>query len=152
MKIIITESQKKLLFENSINDSLINILKTDGWKSAVELVGSPKNLMKLLKIKTPMDFLNLFNDLDVVQSKEKPNLTLFRYEKGNNMVVYDRETGYAYVNHYDIWSFLRDNFGLNYIEIQEFIKDWLGEAYNLRVNTAPIFLVSQNRGWVRSII
>jgi hypothetical protein len=52
MKIIITESQKKLLFENSVKDSLINILKTDGLESAVELVGSPKNLMKLLKIKT----------------------------------------------------------------------------------------------------
>jgi hypothetical protein len=136
MKIIITESQKKLLFENSINDSLIDMIKTDGLESAADLVGSPKNLMKLLKIKTPMDFLNLFNDLDVVQSKENPDWTLFRYVKGKNMVVYDRKYGYAYVNYYNIWSFLRNNFGLNYSEIEGLIKDWLGEVYNLRVNTA----------------
>ena len=136
MKIIITESQKKLLFENSVKDSLIDILKTDGWKSAVELVGGPKNLMKLLKIKTPMDFLNLFNDLDVVQSQERPDWTLLRYEKGDNMVIYDKKNEYANVNYYVIWSFLRDNFGLNYREIEGLIKDWLGEDYNLRVNTA----------------
>jgi hypothetical protein len=132
MKIIITESQKKLLFENSINDSLINILKTDGWESAVDLVGGSKNLMKLLKIKTPMEFLNLFNDLNVVQSEEKPNLTLFRYVKGNNMVIYNKENGYANVNYDNIWAFLGEGFGLKYNEIQELIKYWLGEVYNLR--------------------
>ena len=132
MKIIITESQKKLLFENSVNDSLIDILKTDGLKSAVELVGGSKNLMKVLKIKTPMDFLNLFNDLDIVQSEERPDWTLFRYVKGKNMVVYDKENWYAYVNYDDIWSFLENNFGLNYIEIQGVMKEWLSEVYNLR--------------------
>jgi hypothetical protein len=136
MKIIITESQKKLLFENSINDSLIDTIKTDGWESAVELVGSVKNIMKVLKIKTPMDFLNLFNDLDIVQSEENPDWTLFRYVKGKNMVVYDKENWYAYVNYDDIWSFLDKSFDLKHSEIQELIKDWLSEVYNLRVNTA----------------
>jgi hypothetical protein len=70
--------------------------------------------------------------LDIVQSKERPNWTLFRYVKGKNMVVYDKETGYAYVNYDDIWSFLENNFGLNYGETQELIKEWLSEVYNLR--------------------
>jgi hypothetical protein len=138
MKIIITESQKKLLFENSINDSLINILKTDGLESAADLVGGSKNLMKLLKIKTPMDFLNLFNDLDIVQSKENPDWTLFRYVKGKNMVVYDRKYGYAYVNYDDIWSFLDKSFDLKLSEIEELIKGWLSEVYNLREVTPEL--------------
>ena len=152
MKIIITESQKKLLFENSINDSLINILKTDGLESAADLVGGSKNLMKLLKIKTPMDFLNLFNDLGMVQSEERPNWTLFRYVKGKNMVVYDKENWYAYVNYDDIWSFLENNFGLNYDEIQELIKEWLGEVYNLRGVTPISRLYVLAPSWVRSTI
>jgi hypothetical protein len=119
------------------------MIKQIGWENASKSVGGFKNLMKLLKIKTPMDFLNLFNDLNVVQGERNPNLTLFRYEKGNNMVVYDRETGYAYVNYDDIWSFLRYNFDLNNSEIQELIKYWLGEVYNLRVNTART-LISGN--------
>jgi hypothetical protein len=94
--------------------------------------------MKVLKIKTPMDFLNLFNDLGMVQSQERPDWTLLRYEKGNNMVIYDKENGDAYVNYYDIWSFLENNFGLNYGEIEGLIKGWFGEVYNLRVNTARI--------------
>ena len=132
MKIIITESQKKLLFENSVNNFLIDMIKTDGLKSAVELVGGSKNLMKVLKIKTPMDYLNLFNDLDVVQSKERPEWTLFRYVKGDNMFIYNKENGDAYVNYDDIWSFLEKSFDLKYNEIQGLIKDWLGEVYNLR--------------------
>jgi hypothetical protein len=141
MKIIITESQKKLLFENSVNDSLIDMIKTDGLKSVDDLVGGPKNLIKLLKIKTPMDFLNLFNDLDIVQSEQKPHWTLFRYVKGNNMFIYDKENRGVYVNYYDIWSFLKENFDLKYNEIQGLIKDWLGEVYNLR-GVAP-FLMKQ---------
>ena len=131
MKIIITEDQS-----NTISDKLKSMIKQIGWENASKSVGGFKNLMKLLKIKTPMDFLNLFNDLNVVQSEKNPDWTLFRYEKGKNMVVYDKENGYAYVNYRDIWSFLENNFGLNYGETQELIKYWLGEVYNLRVNTA----------------
>ena len=131
MKIIITEDQS-----NTISDKLKSMIKQIGWENASKSVGGFKNLSKLSKIKTPMDFLNLFNDLDIVQIKERPNLTLFRYKKGKNMVVYDKENGYAYVNYDDIWSFLRYNFDLNNSKIEELIKDWLGEVYNLRVNTA----------------
>ena len=152
MKIIITESQKKLLFENSVNDSLVDMIKTDGWEPAVELVGSPKNLMKLLKIKTPMDFLNLFNDLGIVQSEERPDWTLFRYVKGNNMFIYNKENGDAYVNYDDIWSFLEKSFGLKYNEIQGLIKDWLGEVYNLRGITPLGLQIVRDLNWVRSTI
>ena len=88
--------------------------------------------MKILKIDTPMDYLNLFNDLDVVQSEKNPDWALFRYVKGNNMFIYDKENGYAYSNYDDIWSFLENNFGLKFSEIRGLIKDWLGEVYNLR--------------------
>jgi hypothetical protein len=116
------------------------MIKTDGLKFAVELVGGSKNLMKVLKIKTPMDFLNLFNELDIVQSEERPYWTLFRYVKGDNMFIYNKENGEAYVNYDDIWLFLEENFDLKYNEIQGLIKDWLGEVYNLRGVTS-IFLI-----------
>jgi hypothetical protein len=130
MKIIITEDQNK-----TISDKLKSMVKKYGWEKTSKSVGGPKNLMKLLKIKTPMDFLNLFNDLDIVQSEEIDGWTLFRYVNGNNMFIYDKENRSVYVNHYDIWSFLRDNFGLLRGEIKELMKDWLGEVHNLRINT-----------------
>jgi hypothetical protein len=140
MKYIITEDQNK-----TISDKLKSMVKKYGWEKTSKSVGGPKNLMKLLKINDPMDFLNLFNDLDVVQSQERPNLTLFRYVNGNNMVIYNKENGETYVNYYDIWSFLENNFGLNRGEIQGLIKDWLGEVYNLRVNTPKDLVGINNR-------
>jgi hypothetical protein len=153
MKIIITESQKKLLFENSMKDNLINSIKEDGFKSTSELVGGTKNLLKVLKIDTPMDFLNLFNDMDVVQSKEKPHWDLFRYKPNHNLMIYDRKNDYVYINYDDIWSVLEDDFDLNYGDIQDLMKVWLGEVYNLR-GVTPQRIHSQRTklSWVRSTI
>jgi hypothetical protein len=128
----LTRIVKRVIKENDAKMDLIDTIKNEGFKSASEMVGGDKNLIKVLGVKTPMDFLNLFNDLDVVQSKENPDWTLFRHVKGNNIVIYNKENGKVYVNFFVIWSFLDNNFGLKYGEIQEVIKDWLGEAYNLR--------------------
>jgi len=144
MKIIkLTESDltnivKRVIKENSTKDYLIDIIKNDGWQTASELVGGIENLKKLTGIETPMEFLNLFNDLDVVQSEEDHSLTLFRYEKGKNMVVYDKENGYTNVNYDNIWAFLGEGFGLKYNEIQGVMKEWLSEVYNLRGVTPTI--------------
>ena len=123
---------KRVIKENSTRDSLIQMIKDDGWDNAAELVGGVENLKKLVGVESPMDYLNLFNDLDVVQSEEQPNWVLYRYEKGNNMMVHDGKNDKFYVNYYDIWSVLGEGFGLDYNETQEVIKEWLFEVYNLR--------------------
>ncbi len=133
MKIIITENQ-----QSNVKTKLQNMVKTMGWEPAAIAVGGIENLAKLGFNNNPMEFLNLFNDLDVVQSEEKPDLILFRYEKGNNMIIYDRKNEYVYINYDVIWSFLEDVFGLNYFKIQKLTKDWLGETYNLRGITTHI--------------
>jgi hypothetical protein len=132
MKIIISERQQKLIKENSLKDSLIDMIKDDGWEFVVGLVGGDKNFQKLTGIETPSEFLNLFNDLDVVQSKKDPNSTLFRYKKGNNWMIYNRESKDFHISYYMIWSFLEKSFGLDDSEVQKVIKEWLGEVYNLR--------------------
>jgi hypothetical protein len=134
----LTNIVKRVIKENSTKDYLIDIIREDGWQTASELVGGIENLKKLTGIETPMEFLNLFNDLDVVQSEEDHSLTLFRYEKGKNMVVYDKENGYANVNYDNIWAFLGEGFGLKYNEIQGVMKEWLSEVYNLRGVTPTI--------------
>ena len=135
MKILITERQKNLLIENQLKDDLINIIKYDGWEDAIRYVGNIDNLKKLINFETPLDFLNLFNDLEVVQSVDNLNYLLFRYEKGKNIIVYDQKNGTGYINYYIIWSFLDSYFGLNYTEIKGLTKEWLSETYNLRVTT-----------------
>jgi hypothetical protein len=138
MKIIrLTESDltnivKKVIKENEAKDSLIDMIKEDGWEETSELVGGSENLKKLVGIKTPMDFLHLFDDLNVVQSEETPDWTLFKYEKRTKLMVYNRLRNIVYINYYKFWRVLEYDFYLNDSEINELIQEWLGEVYNLR--------------------
>jgi hypothetical protein len=138
MKIIrLTESDltnivKKVIKENEAKDSLIDMIKEDGWEETSELVGGFENLKKLVGIKTPMDFLHLFDDLNVVQSEETPDWTLFKYEKRIKLMVYNRLRNIVYINYYKFWRVLEYDFYLNDSEINELILEWLDEVYDLR--------------------
>ena len=138
MKVIkLTESDltnivKRVIKESAIKDSLIDMIKNDGWESAAELVGGDENLAKLTFNNEPMNFLHMFDDLDVVKSEEKPNWILYRYEKRNNMMIYNKKNDEVYINYSKIWQFLEESFGLDFNEIQEVMKEWLFEVYNLR--------------------
>ena len=152
MKIIrLTESDftrivKKVIKENSLRQDLIQQIKEDGWKSASELVGGYENLKKLVGFKTPMDFLHLFDDLNVVQSEENPDWTLFKYEKRNKLMVYNRKSDIVYINYNKIWRGLEIVFfELNDFEIQELTQEWLYEVYDLRgVTTKADMLITGN--------
>ena len=141
MKIIITESQYKLIKENiSLKEKLLGLIKKVGFESVVKIVGSSDKTFEIFDIKEPMDFLNLFNDLDIVQSEEQENWTFYRYKKGHNFMIYNRKNDYFYINYDEIWSVLENKFGLNYDETQELTQRWLDEVYNLR-GVTPIHLM-----------
>jgi hypothetical protein len=132
----LTNIVKRVIKESAAKDSLIDMVKYDGWESAAELVGGIENLKRLMGIESFMDYLNLFNDMDVVQSEERPNCTLYRYEKGNNMMIHNRGSGVVFMNYTNIWSFLKKGFDLNNYEIKSPTEEWLDEVYNLRGVTA----------------
>jgi len=123
---------KILITENKLQDSVKSMIKNLGTQSAIDFVGGWESFCVIMNINSPMDFLHLFDDLDIVQSEKKENWTLFRYEKGHNLMVYNRENGYVYINYDKIWSFLGDKFDLTYPVAQVVTKKWLGEVYNLR--------------------
>ena len=130
---------RKILKEETLKQSLIDEIKEYGFKDTAEMVGGIDNLFKILNINTPMDYLHLFDDLDVVQSEEEPNWTLFRYRPKHNLIVYERKNDYAHIDYDEIWSVLGEHFGLKYSEIQELTKIWLNEVYNLRGITTTTF-------------
>jgi hypothetical protein len=118
--------------KNNLKEKLKDLIKKVGFESTIRVVGSLDKTFEIFDIKKPMDFLNLFNDLESVQSEERQEWTLYRYKKGHNLMVYNRENDYVYINYDEIWSVLGDKFGLNYSEIQDLTKRWLDEVYNLR--------------------
>jgi len=157
--IIMKQLIRKILKEESLKQenlkqTLKQSVKEDGWEFAADLVGGPGVLAKLAFNNDPMKFINLFNDLDVVQSEEKPNWTLFRYKKGHNLMVYDRKSNDVYISYTNIWVVLESHFGLNDFEIQQLTEEWLGEVYNLSGITTQAQAHSRLFGssWVRSTI
>ena len=94
MKIIITEEQ-----QTSIKRKLQKMFKKLGWEKTSNVVNGPEQLAKLAFNNDPLEFLNMFNDLDVVQSEENHDQILFRYEKGNNMMIYNKKHKYVYINY-----------------------------------------------------
>ena len=130
---------KKILKEETSGKyKLIRMIKEYGLENAGKAVGGVDNLLMILNIKTPMDFLHLFEDLDVVQSEEEKNWTLFRYKPNQNLMIYNRKYYVVYFDYNEIWSVLEGKFGLNYSEIQRLTEGWLAETYKLRgVTTLP---------------
>jgi hypothetical protein len=153
MKIIITENQYKLIKENiSLKEKLLGLIKKVGFESVVKIVGSLDKTFEIFDIKEPMDFLNIFNNLESVQSEEYGDYMLYRYKKRHNFMIYDRKNGYVYINYDEIWSVLEDKFGLNYGEIQELTRVWLDEVYNLRGVTPESLSTKIAMRWMRSTI
>ena len=114
MKIIkLTESDltrivKRVIKEEKLSkqDVLKKQVLKHGWETVSNMIGF-ENLYKIGFNNDYNEFLNLFNNLEVVQSKEKPNWTLYRFEKGNNMMIHNRESGVVFMNYTNIWSFLK---------------------------------------------
>ena len=131
-------------FEKGIWQNIL--VKKYGWDRGVMSVGE-KNLLKLGFNNDPMEFLNMYNNLDVVQSEEEPDWTLFRYKPKENLMIYDRKNDVVYINYHKIWSVLQNNFELNYNETQKLTERWLDEVYNLRGVTTTVFRVT-NAGLV----
>jgi len=129
---------KLLITENKFKDILKLSIKDLGVQSTIDNVGGWDNFCKVLNIKISMDFLHLFDDLDVVQSEENKYLTLFRYIKGDNLMIYERKSNVVRINYQEIWSILRSEFGLTPDETKSLTKKWLDEVYNLR-GVTPVF-------------
>jgi hypothetical protein len=126
-EIIITKNQQE-----SIKIELQSMVKNIGWELTAKIVNGPKNLIKLAFNNNPMEFLNLFNDLNVVQSREEFYWSLFRYKKRNNLMIYDRKNNSLNVSKKIFWSFLEEGFGLNHSKIRELMWIWLYDTYNLK--------------------
>jgi hypothetical protein len=48
------------------------------------------------------------------------------------MYYQDEKNGYVYINYERIWQLLETIFGLNGLQVEEILKVWLEETYNLR--------------------
>ena len=132
-------NESKLSGNTNLQKKVIDLIKSNGVNVAVTALGDFLNLFKILDINSPMKFLHLFDDLDIAQSEEEPDLTLFRYKPKHNLIIYNMKDDYIYFNYYEFWEVLANVFKLKDTEIQELLKEWLFEVYNLR-GVTPVYM------------
>lgn len=84
-----------------------------------------------------------YSGLEVVGSKELflGRRVLYRYEPGDNILVYDKDSLVVSVRWDLIWSFFTSNFGMKSKGIGAAVEDWLDEAYGLVAVTTEVFHV-----------
>jgi hypothetical protein len=130
----ITRIVKRVIKEEKLSkqDVLKKHVLNNGWEEVAERIGGFDNLYKHAFNNDYNEFLNLFNNLEVVQSEERPELMIYRFGKGKNIMIYDEEYEDVYINYNVIWSFFERGIGIKYDEIQDIMKKWLDEVYNLR--------------------
>ena len=130
----LTHIVKRVINENSKRDNIIQMIKEQGWFDVSEYVGGDKNLAKLAFNNNPMDFLHMFDDLDVVVSEENKwgNWMLYRYIPRQNIIAYDTTRKNICFN-LAIWWALTHGFGIeSYDEILSLVGEWSYEVYGLR--------------------
>jgi len=118
--------------ENRGRSKLIKIIKNNGFNTALNVVGTQDNIIRILDVKTPMELLDMFNDLKPVRSVDHPSLTLYRYKEGNNIFAYYKKNNEVYIN-YNLEYLIRDGFDLTYFNTRQICKEWLEQTYGLKV-------------------
>lgn len=143
----ITESDltriiKHVIKENEKKDTLINMIKEDGWMSVSEVVGGSDNLKRLSEIDTPMKYLNLFNDLNSMSDELRPSWEMFFYDENKPIMMLISNTSEGdktYMSVGFMETFLTV-FDLNKEQAKEYIKNWLSNSYGYEVDMSNIIV------------
>ena len=114
MKIIISENQV-----DKIKLKIHEYVKKYGFEQCREIFGD-KVLFTIGFNNDPMEYLNLFNDLDVVQSTKELGYVLYRFKKGENYFVRHPRKVELWVCS-EIWYTLKNGFNLHNVEISPLI-------------------------------
>ncbi len=137
MKLIITEEQSEKL-----NHKIKSMINKFGFKETIRLFDNNSEIIKRAYIDNPLTYLNQFNDLTPIEKDNK----IYYVDKDRNPLFYyypNKENGYVYINHGRIWKFFSKVIGLEYSEIQDIIKNWLEETYNIEGLTPSRYFVNE---------
>ena len=131
------ESIRHILKEETLKNILIDMVKNEGIKSVENYVGGFQNLKDLIDVHTSEEFLNLFSDLERVESEENPDIFLYRYKKGKNVIVVDERDDdmrnvYVYVNYdliYGPLAIFKES--VFYNDKAQILKRWMKNTFDI---------------------
>ena len=146
-QIIDNNQQIKEGLPNRTKELILDKVKTMGFDAAASIVGGKDNLSKITGINTYEEYLNLFNDLTISPSQERPGTTLYKNDKGINVFVHyygpDPDMYYVFIND----SILQKPFSMDVIDHKPYhtknsltyeqkgrvLRKWLNDTYGIQV-------------------
>ena len=132
MKIIITEEQ-----DEKLTRRVKMMVEKLGLDDAIKSLGV--NRIKHAYGNNPLEFLNDFKNLEIVEHPDYPN-SIF-YKKNGIVVMEQNKKNKVFWFDYDnIWSFFDRVFDMKYQEIQGFFNKWLEDTLKLEGYTPKLDL------------
>jgi hypothetical protein len=122
-----------------VKEKLQNMIKTLGVNATSRVVNGSKNLAKFAFDNKPINFLNLFNDIEPVDSG-CGSFILYRYKKNCNLMCVGKSSKLFFVTG-DLWSFLINGFDLNITQVQILFKKWLKKQHNIEDLTPVVTMI-----------
>ena len=144
--------RKVLKEETNIKTIIHKFIKDGNLSVAIDVVGGFDKLCEIMGIKKPIDLLNLYNDLEVVESNQKPGIFLFRNKIGDNYFIYERTSDYVGVYLQNLPKVLFDHFGLTMPQTRRLFHKWLKESLNIKPNSSSGFDIRfPHMEWVKTL-
>jgi hypothetical protein len=124
--------------EESLKNSLIDDIKTEGWFNVSQYVGGDEELKKITEIHNSYQFMKLFLNITPKQSDERPEMILYKNEMGVNLFIHVFNNN---LNEYMVYF----NGDITYRPLQffletrplgernEFLNKWLRKNYKINV-------------------
>ena len=125
---------KRVIKEEKLSKSDVlkkHVLKY-GWEDVAERIGGFDVLYKHAFNNDYNEFLNLYDNLDLVNIKDEDDIFKYVDKGGNIILVYDEFTEIVHVSHNLIWSFFSYN-GLkfHYVKVENILMEWIKTNYNI---------------------
>ena len=144
--------KKVLNEETNLKNITGKLIKNVGFNVAIDVVGGFDKLCEIMEIETPMDLLNLCDDLEMVESIERPGTFLFRNKIGDNYFIYERRSDYVGVYLHNLPKVLVKHFGLTVVQMRKLLNKWFRESLNITPNSSSGFDIRfPHMEWVKTL-
>lgn len=119
-----------MLKKESQQNNLKNMVKKLGWDPMAKAVGGTTNLIKLGFNNNPIEFLDLFNDLEMVTDSNIPGYAYFRDNDLKNLMLFETKRNFLYLDYSRIYEPLVE-FDWSIRDYKQIVGEWFKKNYNL---------------------
>lgn len=115
---------------SKIKLSLTEMLYTLTLREVFDVVGGFDNFCKYMDIKSPRDFLNVYNNLNVLDCTMYSTWINLQYSDNRTLCIYDKRSKLAFFNK-EISSTLMYKFDLTENQTKKYLSEWLFDIFNI---------------------